>query len=285
MRYALPLFLTLAACFGLQTLALRASGGRFAKNESNFFSSIGRIQAGTVGKPEVMLLGSSITGRLPDRANGFEGFANMGCDGGSAVDALRAMDVGTLSVAPVLVIEANTLFRALSAGPSEVGQAMKQSHFALGMKVPSLSAYARPAGFFYSMLLARRAGDYGDPTSDEDLRISSLPGLLAKDPSAKISAEEACLKEELLAITRRLEKRGSRILFVWLPPARAENGIPEWIRQLVVESGSLWWDLGNESDPDLVDLTDAVHMSAPSASRTVISLRKGLPVLVSTSGG
>ncbi len=276
MRYPLILAITLALCFAAQSLALHLSGGRFAKNESNFFSSIGRIQAGTVGKPEVMLLGSSITGRLPDRADGFEGFANMGCDGGSAVDALRAMDAGILPVAPVLVIEANTLSRALPAGSSEVEQAMRQSHFTLGMKVPALSAYARPAGFFYSKLLARRTGDFEDPTSDEDLRISSLPGLLEKDSSVKITEEEALLKKELLAITQRLEKRGSRILFVWLPPARIEKGIPEWISQLIAESGSLWWDLGNDASHGLVELTDTVHMSSDSASRTAISLRKGL---------
>lgn len=102
MRYPLILAITLALCFAAQSLALHLSGGRTAKSESNFFSSIGRIQAGAQGKPEVMVLGSSITGRLPDRTQGFHGWANMGCDGGSAVDALRAMDAGILPTAPGL---------------------------------------------------------------------------------------------------------------------------------------------------------------------------------------
>ncbi len=264
-------------CFAAQHLALRACGGRFTKSESNFFSSVGRIQAGTVGTPEVMLLGSSITGRLPDRANGFEGFANMGCDGGSAVDALRAMDRGILPTAPLIVVEANTLERELNGKASEVAAAMDGGWFQAGMKVPALSAYARPAAFFYSILLARRTGDYGDPAGGEDLKVSSLPMLIKRNPAIRMTPAEAALKEELVAITRRLAERGSEVIFVWLPPARVEGKIPELIHALIADSDSLWWDLGNEADPSLVTLTDSVHMAAPSAARTVNSLRNGLP--------
>ena len=277
MHYALPLLIALAACFGFQALALRASGGRFTKSESNFFSSLGRIQAGTVGKPEVMLLGSSITGRLPDRAQGFAGFANMGCDGGSAVDALRAMDAGILPAAPVLIIEANTLSRALDAMPSEVGRAMRRPWFGVGMKVPALSAYARPSAFFYSLLLARKVGDYGDPKSGDSLGVNSPIVRLKSKDGARISPREAEMKAEIVDIVNRLSARGCKVVFVWLPPRRADgSGIPEWIHAVIVESASLWWDLGQEADERLVTLTDAVHMSAPSAARSVISLKEGL---------
>ena len=278
MRYTVTLLISVTLCFTAQSLALRAFGGRTVKSESNFFSSIGRIQAGTVAKPEVMLLGSSITGRLPDRANGFEGFANMGCDGGSAVDVLRAMDSGILPIAPILVIEANTLSKALDPTPSEVGRAMASPWFRLGMGVPPLSAYARPSAFFYSILLAHRTGDYGDPLSEEDLKVSSLPHSLERNPTTVLTAVETALKHELVAVTGRLSAKGSRIIFVWLPPACADGSkIPGWLHELIAESGSQWWNLGNEADPRLVTLTDGIHMAAPSAARTVISLRKGLP--------
>lgn len=277
MRYFVTFFATIALCFVAQSLALRASGGRFTKSESNFFSSLGRIQAGTVGKPEVMLLGSSITGRLPDRAQGFTGYANMGCDGGSAVDALRGMDAGILPVAPVLVIEANTLSRALEPSSSEVGQAMKRPWFGIGMKVPAVSAYARPSAFFYSLLLARRVGDYGDPESGESLEVKTLPEALAGAGTVQLSPLETDLKNEIVSIIDRLSARGCDVIFVWLPPSRGEgSGIPDWIDAAIAESGSLWWDLGNEADPALITLTDNVHMSATSAARTVISLREGI---------
>lgn len=275
--YATIFALTLAACFALQGTALKVVGGRFTKNESNFFSSLGRIQAGTVGKPDVMLLGSSITGRLPDRANGFEGFANMGCDGGSAVDALRAIDSGILPVSPTLVIEANTLPLALGKPPTEISAAMRRPWFQLGLRSPNLAAYARPAGFFYSMLLARRTGDYGNPGSAGDLGVKSSPKPLAGETVAGLDPQEKDLKDELVGIIRRLSSRSSRIVFVWLPPARQEGSeMPDWIHALIAETDSLWWDLGNEANRDLVTLTDGVHMAAPSAARTVVSLSKAL---------
>jgi hypothetical protein len=280
MKYPSIIIFTLVLCFSAQLLALRSSGGRFTKSESNFFSSIGRIQAGTVGKPEVMLLGSSITGRLPDRAQGFGGFANMGCDGGSAMDALRAMDKGILPVAPVLVIEVNTLSRALDPIASEVGVAMERPWFGIGMKVPAVSAYARPSAFFYSLLLARKVGDYGDPVNGESLEVNSLPVAVEAKESPRIRPREAELKEEIVAIVRRLSARGAKVVFVWMPPGRGDgSGIHDWIHATITESGSLWWDLGQEADAGLITLTDATHMSAPSAARTVISLREGLHAL------
>jgi hypothetical protein len=278
MSYPLTFLLVLALCFALQGLAMRASGGRFTKSESNFFSSVGRIQAGTVGTPEVMLLGSSITGRLPDRAQGFVGFANMGCDGGSAVDALRAMDRGNLPVAPLLVVEANTLGKELNGQTSEVAAAMEGGWFRVGMKVPAFSAYARPAAFFYSLLLARKVGDYGDPVNGESLEVNSLPVTVEAKESPRITPHETELKKEIVAIVRRLSARGTKVVFVWMPPGRGDgSGIHDWIHATITESGSLWWDLGNEADPSLVTLTDSVHMAAPSAARTVVSLRNGLP--------
>ena len=279
MRYVVSLLASLVACFAAQGLALRACGGRFTKSESNFFSSIGRIQAGTVGKPEVMLLGSSITGRLPDRAQGFAGFANMGCDGGSAVDALRAMDREILPLAPLLVVEANTLGRELDGQSSEVAGAMASRWFRVGMKAPAFSAYARPAAFFYSILLARKIGDYGDPMKGASLGVESRPLGLEPKAGLGLSPREAELKDEFVAIVRRLAARGVKVVFVWMPPGRSYGSdIPDWIHVTITESGSLWWDLGHEADPTLITLTDATHMSAPSAARTVIALQKGLPL-------
>lgn len=277
MRYAIILLVTLGVCFGVQSFAVRAVGGRTAKSESNYFSSLGRIQAGTVGKPEVMLLGSSMTGRLPDRAQGFPGFANMGCDGGSAVDALRAMDRSLLPTAPILVIEANTLGRALDPLPSEVGLAMDHLWFQAGMKVPFISAYARPAAFIYSALLARKIGGFGGLEDKDGLRVTSQPSLISSTSSQVENSVEQNLIKELVPLLKRLQAAGSRIIFVWLPPGRPKGSHPPaWVATLVTESNSEWWDLGTEADQTLVSLTDGVHMASPTAARTVISLQKVL---------
>lgn len=276
MRYTVILALTLALCFTAQSLALRAVGGRTAKSESNFFSSLGRIQAGAMGNPQAMVLGSSITGRLPDRAQGFAGWANMGCDGGSAVDVLRAMDEGILPAAPLLVIEANTLQLALREKPAEIAGAMRGKWFLAGMKLPAFSAYARPAAFFYSKLLARRIGGF-DIAADDDLGVQSLPLEMGEPVQAKLGTREQQLIDEVTGILTRLRGKGCHAVIVWLPPARADGSPPPpWLLEMARRSGIPYWDLGQEAAPGTVELTDGVHMAAPSAARTMRSMVKAM---------
>ncbi|MEO7098026.1 MAG: hypothetical protein ABI162_01600 [Luteolibacter sp.] len=275
--YLIPLTLTLAACFGLQSIALRAVGGRTEKSESNFFSSIGRIQAGAQGHVDVMVLGSSITGRLPDRAQGVPGVANMGCDGGSAVDALRAMDVGILPTAPCIILEANTLQLALDEKPTEIGRAMKRPWFKVGLKTSGLSAYARPSAFFYSKLLARRTGGFGSIEPGADLEVSSRPEAVTNNTSVALTARQDELIGEISAILGRLRTKGCRTMIVWLPPARRDGSAPPpWILEMAHQSQIPYWDLGQEAAPGTVTLTDGVHMAAPSAARTMVSLMKAI---------
>lgn len=277
MKYLFVAAFSLALCFAAQHLALRSSGGRTIKSESNFFSSIGRIQAGTVGRPEIMVLGSSITGRLPDRAQGFPGVANMGCDGGSAVDALRAMDQGILPIASWIVIEANTLHLALKSEPTEISKAMHGQWFRAGMKFSCLSSYARPSAFFYSKLLAKRTGDTGTSDLTADLGIASKPVPPSVDAAAQLTAEQKALAEEINGILHRLEAKGSSFLFVWLPPARSDGSPPPpWILETARRSRALWWDAGQEAAAGTVTLTDGIHMTAPSAARTTVSLLNAL---------
>lgn len=274
MRYPLIITITLTALFALQSFALHLSGGRTTKSESNFFSSLGRIQAGAQGKPEVMVLGSSITGRLPDRAQGYVGWANMGCDGGSAVDALRAMNEEILPIAPNLIIEANTLQLALDGKPTEIGQAMRRPWFKVGLSIPNLSAYARPAAFFYSKLLTRKIGEFASAGSNSDLGATSKPRPVVAPPQATLTPREEKLNDEVTTILKRLQAGGTCSIIVWLPPARGGNSPPPpWILDMARRSGSPYWDLGQDAAPGTVTLTDGVHMAAPSAARTMVSLQ------------
>jgi hypothetical protein len=273
MRYALLLALTLAACVTAQALALRAVGGRTAKSESNFFSSIGRIQAGARGEPEAMVLGSSITGRLPDRAQGFSGWANMGCDGGNAIDTLRAIDAGILPTAPLLVIEANSLQLSLDQPQTEIGQAMRKPWFKVGMTLPALAAYARPAAFIYSRLLERRIGSFDLPQGD-DLGVAGMPAAVTAAAAIELTPEQSEMIADVRGILQRLRERGSRAVIVWLPPARPDGSPPPaWILELARQCGVPYWDLGQDAQPGTVILTDGVHMAAPSAARTMRSMQ------------
>jgi hypothetical protein len=224
-----------------------------------------------------MVLGSSITGRLPDRTQGFDGTASMGCDGGSAVDALRAMDEGILPNAPVLVIEANTLHMALDPTPTEIGQAMRRPWFKAGLEFSNLAAYARPAAFFYSNLLARRIGGFDKAGENDDLGVNTIPKAVTAPSPGLLTTQQQTLIDEVSGILTRLKARGSQTVIVWLPPARP-NGAdpPAWILELACQSSSPYWDLGQEAAPGTVTLTDSVHMAAPSAARTMKSLENGI---------
>lgn len=275
MRYLIITLFTLVACFAAQALALRSCGGRFTKNESNFFSSLGRIQAGAQKGVEVAFLGSSLTGRLPDRSHGFKGVANMGCDGGSAIDALRAMDRGLLPVAPVLVIETNTMIRAIDPKPSMIANALERPWFQIGRNVSFLSAYSRPSGFFYSILLAGKIGSF-DSGDAPDLRVTSKPQPVSEPPRDWDDAKEKLITE-IAGISTRLRKRGSTTVFIWLPPGRPEGQAPPaWMVAMAARSGSPWWDVGQDADRTLVAVTDGAHMAAPSAARTVRTVLDGL---------
>lgn len=277
--YAIVLATTLAACFGLQQLALAALGGRTAKSESNYFSSLARIQAGARGVPQIMMLGSSITGRLPDRSQGYTGFSNMGCDGGTAVDALLAMDKGILPQSPWIVIEANSMLKAMTTPRNEISRAMDGWWFRVGLRCSALSATARPSAFAYSVLMGSRVGAAEKPDAGGTLRHRTLPGVVQQRPSEKLGDPDQMFVDGLAEVIDRLERNGSRFVIIWLPPKRGEGeGTMRGLTlalALAHQSGSLWWDLAGDSE-ETVTLTDGVHMDASSAAKTTRSLAEGL---------
>jgi len=275
MRLYFPiLIVTFASLLGVQALALRAVGGKTAKSESNFFSSIARIQSGSQGTPEIMLLGSSITGRLPDRANGFTGFANLGCDGGSAVDALRAIDQGILPTAPQLIIEANTLLLALEPKETEISSAMRSPWFQVGRKFPGFSATARPAAFFYSRLLAGKIGAAGRPDG-ETVTVPTAPVMIEKGSANMTGEREEKLIHEITGIIERLRKRGTECQIVIMPPGVAPGEFQDSLAKAIAADAHVpFWDLGAGIPKEKIQLTDGVHMAPESAALTVRTLAR-----------
>ena len=269
--YWLALVLGLAACFSAQTFVLRATGGRTTKSESNFFSSIARIQSGIRGAPQVLLLGSSITGRLPDRNRGFDGVGNLGCDGGSAAEVLRAMDRGAIPKAPRIIVEGNTLHRAVGAGETELAAALDKRWFRAGVNMPNLSASGRPAAVAYTLLMERKLGS-ADAASAQALITSAGPAPV-EGLAAQFSWEENVLLDELTGILKRLSAAGSEVLVVMLPPGTGP-ATPDRLlaEELARRSGVLFWDLATAIPPDSVRFTDGVHMAPPSAAATLRTL-------------
>lgn len=272
--YPIAFVVFLAACFGAQTLALRLSGGRTVKSESNYFSSVARIQNSNREQPRILLLGSSMTGRMADRAAAIPGVANMGCDGGSAAITLRAIDRGDLHAAPIIVVEANSISFELEHRGKEIAGAIGSDWFKLGAKVPNFSATARPTAFAYSKLLARQSASTSDPGR---LPISTSPKRLDPNPAAVLDSDAAVLADEISGIFHRLEERGSRIILVTLPPGvKAGTMQADLPAAIARQSGVLWWDLTDGLPPDAVGFTDGLHLDASSAGKVLITLVAGV---------
>jgi len=277
MSYTLPLLFTLVALFAAQSFALRLSGGRTLKSESNYFSSLGRLQEAARGESRGMLLGSSITGRLPDRHQGFPGWSNMGCDGGSAVDALRAMDANILPAAPLLVIEANTLHMPLEKSVVQIEDTIRSAWFRLGLKVPAIASYSRPSAILYSKLLVGKIGSIEGSTDFEDLGVAGRPMMITDSQTIEMTPGQEELIEEVRGILERLRQRGSHAVIVWLPPTRKHGSeTPMWILEMARRCGVPYWDLGQQVTPGTVKFTDGVHMAPASAARTMRSLEKAM---------
>jgi len=270
-RYPLILLVSLAACFGAQTLALKLVGGKTRKSESNYFSSIARLQTETKDRPRVLFLGSSLTGRLPERPQA----GNLGCDGASAVITLRAIDEGLLPSAEVIFVEANTLSYELEGMGKETAAAIRSDWFEAGMKIPNIGATARPTAFAYSWLEARRnresfaeagavspfAGSSGFSTLD------AAPGL----PDAR----EQRLVEEISGILSRLKYSGADVKLVLLPAGGQETGLDLRIaRAVAAETRLPWWDMTAGIPAEAIGYTDGRHMDAAAAAFVVDALLK-----------
>lgn len=275
-RYPASLVVILAACFGVQTVALRLSGGKTLKSESNYFSSVARLQTESQGGPKIIMLGSSMTGRLGDRAQRFEGVANLGCDGGSAVVTLRAMDRGQLPVAPLLVIEANSLSFELEHRGKEIGAAIDDKWFEIGIKTPNLGATARPTAFAYSWLMARKSG--ADTSgSKELLAVTTKPSVLDPASAPELDETSVALVDEITAILDRLRKKGCDLLLVTLPPGTPQDSLQSKIpRAIAAKSGVRWWDLTEGLPEGSVSFSDGLHLDGPSAQKVMLTLMREL---------
>lgn len=277
MNYPSILVLSLAACFGLQSLALHLVGGRTAKSESNFFSSIARIQTGAAEPvAEMFLVGSSLTGRFPSRSAEFPDVANLGCDGENAAVVMRAIDKGILPLPPVLVIEGNTLYRELNPSESVVAGIMDSPWFKVGRKVPNLGATARPSAFAYSILLERKVGraDDGEKTS---LPVDTQPVIASASDVAPLPRDAADLVDELALLVERLQSKGTKVLIVQLPPGAAPDSMYTRLPySLSQKAGVPILDLIRDLPTGSVTYTDGIHMAPASAAAALRSILAAL---------
>ena len=278
MAYLLPFAISLSACFGLQTWALTMSGCTTTKSESNFHTSLGRIQAGVAfPKPKIFLLGSSRTGRMPDRNSGFPGVANLGCDGGNATITLRAIERGTLPTPNIIVIEGDTLLHAIGPSGEEVANALSSWWFRLGTKIPNISSNARPAAIVYSLLLTRKLGGFETAVGPSVPDVSPPE---AAHQNVFLDRSASNLVAELSGIIERLKAQGCQFLIIQIPPEAPQDSLNVRIPlALSRATATPYFDLTEILPPASINYTDGIHMAPTSAAAALRSILKALDTL------
>lgn len=268
-RLFLGVGFTLIVCFSLQALVVYGFGWKTGKGESNYFSTLGRFQAAAYPAAEIAFAGSSITGRLPGRETGNQRIANLGSDGGPALDGIRLLVAGKIALPEWLVIETNTMYGGVGFGESLISRNGQGPWFLIGSRFPLLGASARPSAMFYARLLRRSPVLKGESVP----LVTSLQG----DTSIKdvTDLEKLRLQEYLTAIAD-LRSKGVYIVLVKVPAGEMKDRdrrLVAWsISQIQQDQTIRYLDVDAQIPREQLVFTDGVHMAPESAAKVLASI-------------
>ena len=158
---------------GVHTFFIFGTTDPTLKGESNYFSTLARLQtAADVKSPQIAFVGSSLTGRLP-MASLDRKAINLGCDGGSSLDSLLLLTSGSFSIPPVVVIEANVL----ESDSLSLHGITQSAWFRCGRRFPLVSAAYRPSSLLFQRLKERgpRQEKQGEDTLSNWIRFTEVP--------------------------------------------------------------------------------------------------------------
>lgn len=259
-----------------QFALIRKVDGRPGKGESNFFSSLARVQRACAAECEMALVGSSVTGRLPDRTAGIAGIANLGIDGGNGLDGLRAIEDGLVQVRRHVVIETNTLAVGLHAKDVQVSDGFDGLWFQLGKKFPLFSYSARPTSMIYLLARSRSSADAG-AAATPPAAPSLGPEVITRLPELPLPALEEGRVDRMCQGIETLKQRGILVTLVQYPPAANETSMEYRMAAAISARCQIpLWNLGRALPKDTYVLTDGIHLDARSAREVTELLHNAL---------
>lgn len=269
-RFTFGAACSLVLCFGLQAFAYYGLGWKTGKGESNYFSTLARFQAAGHPAAEIAFVGSSITGRLPGREVGNANVANLGSDGGPALDGLRMLVAGTIALPRFLVIETNTLYGGVGYGESLMARSRHGPWFALGARCPLLGASARPTAMGYARLSRRPRVLEGESFAVTQTQISSVE-------MSEVSKQEWQRFHDYADAITTLQKRGVRVILVQMPSGAMQGRDKQLIEWSIYEMQKRYRipyiDLQQQIPRTQLHFTDAVHLAPDSAARVMHTIR------------
>lgn len=272
-RLILGISYALLLCFGLQALVIYGLGWKAGKGESNYFSTLSRFQAAAGSPAKIALTGSSITGRLPGREIGNMDIANLGSDGGPALDGIRMLVTGHIPLPQWLVVETNTLYGGVGYEQSLMARNAESPWFMIGARMPLLGASARPTSILYNALLRRPKILCGEPF-EMDAPVSTTA---EETTSIQLTAGENERLDAYLEGLRLLHASGVKILLIRYPAGDiAERDVLLEEKTIATLSKTVklhYVNMQNSIPRSQLEFTDAVHLERKSAARLLETLR------------
>lgn len=271
-RFSIGLCIALVCCFGLQALCYYVLDWKTGKGESNYFSTLGRFQAAAHPAAEIAFAGSSITGRLPGREAGNHRIANLGSDGGPALDGLRLINMGRIESPQWLIVEANTLYGGLSSADSLIINGARGTWFTVGSQIPMLGAMARPSAMLYAFLLRR-------PSVNREqafpVTIDEVPEASESHPFVMSIAEKKRLDDYVREL-ETLTQRGTKLMIINFP-AGVKKERDDWLMRVSISELAKriafdYVDLERQIPAHELQFTDSVHLAPSSAARIVATV-------------
>lgn len=259
----------MAVCFGLQAFCFYALDCGTGKSESNYFSTMSRFQAAATPPAEIAFAGSSITGRIPGREVGNLTIANLGSDGGPALDGMRLIAMGKIDTPQWLVIEANTLYGGVGFGDTLIVKGAQGPWFSVGAHLPLVGASARPSGMLYAKLLRRPKVLTGEAFAVTPNQIEPV----TSDPLRDFKEGDKKRFNDYVATLEQLQQRGVKILIATYPAGvmteREAFLVKTTISHLAMRFPVTYLDLEKQIPRGDLKFTDSVHLDPESAARVL----------------
>lgn len=233
--------------------------------ESNLQANLIRASRYLNGpKPDIVLIGSSVAGRLlPEYFPLSARVSNLGLDGSRP---MVGFDILAMRPEPssTILLDTSTLFSPPSANDATLREEINSPGFAIARYFPLLRPEYRLSSVIYSRLKGAR--DKGVNHQQPPFTARNVKKVTEHDRT--IESQYALVRDRVAA----LQKQGAKIVILTIPHA-AGWGLPSHglERRLADELGLSLLEPGPElaAAGEELRFSDGLHLAAPSARRVV----------------
>jgi len=274
----LRIALTTAVLLALYSGLLQLTGAHASYGEANTVSNEIKWQRYERAlRPEVVMLGSSMGGRVPVEpmtGPGRRG-VNLCLDGsGAALGAALLQEDGVWP--PLVLIEANSLSLPASQNDHTLRAHFRSFHNTLARSLPVCRAENRPVTVVFSRLkewLDGRRASGQTPTVPGDADVQQLLGRASGPPSVPVTG---ALADGWVETIRRFRDHGSQVVLVMLPDGGRDRQPDYALARRLTSEGALFLDVKGAFPEDRFRYTDGLHVIRASGLEIAGLIARGL---------